>query len=91
MFRHIQQLIDQLVSTARDRGVSRAQLAEQIGLTVGELTRAGERGDIPAATLAALGERLGFELSFVPRQAGNQTREKAIQDIKTGVFFRRGA
>lgn len=84
MSRHIKALINQLVSTAKRRGLTQAQLAEMVGLTAVGLSKAKTRGDIRASTLEELGARLDLELVFVPRQS----REKAAEAIKSGTFFR---
>jgi len=83
MSRHIQALINQLVSAAKARGLSQAKLAEMAGLTAVGLSKAKNRGNISASTLEELGAQLDLELSFIPRRS----REKATEAIKTGVFF----
>lgn len=84
MSKHIQALINQLVSAAKARGLSQAKLAEMAGLTAVGLSKAKSRGDIRASTLEELGAQLDLELTFIPRRS----REKAVEAIKTGVFFR---
>lgn len=80
----IKLLINQLVATARARGLSQARLAELAGLTAVGLSKAKHRGDIRASTLAALAAQLDLELALVPRRS----REKAAEAIKAGAFFR---
>jgi transcriptional regulator with XRE-family HTH domain len=80
----IKALISQIVVTARRRGLTQAQLAERAGVTAVGLSKAKHRGDIRASTLQALAEQLDLELSLSPRHS----REKAIQAIKSGSFFR---
>jgi len=77
-------LINQLVATARARGLSQAKLAELAGLTAVGLSKAKRRGDIRASTLEALAAQLDLELALVPRRS----REKAAEAIKAGAFFR---
>ena len=90
MSQHIQHLIDQVISTAESRGISRTKLAEECGMTPIELDTMRQYGDILAAALVSLGDRVDLELVFVARGFRGQSREKLINDIKTGVFFRRG-
>jgi len=85
MSKHIQQLIDQVVTEARAQGLSQAQLAEQAGLTAVGLSKAKGRGDLRASTLEALGRQLDLELVFVPRRS----REQATRAIRSGAFFQR--
>jgi transcriptional regulator with XRE-family HTH domain len=84
MSRHIQALINQLVSAAKSHGLTQAKLAEMAGLTAVGLSKAKSRGDIRASTLEELGAQLDLELVFMPRRS----REKAAAAIKAGVFFR---
>ncbi len=84
MSKHVKALVDQLVSTAKVRGLSQAQLAERAGLTPVGLSKAKRRGDLRASTLENLANQLDLELAFIPRR----TKEKAAEAIKTGVFFR---
>ena len=84
MSRHIKALINQLVSAAKRRGLTQAQLAEMAGLTAVGLSKAKTRGDIRASSLEALGAQLDLELAFVPRRS----RERAAEAIKSGTFFR---
>lgn len=84
MSAQIKALINQLVSTAKRRGLTQARLAEMAGLTAVGLSKAKRRGDIRASSLADLGASLDLELVFVPRQS----REKAAEAIKSGTFFR---
>jgi DNA-binding Xre family transcriptional regulator len=84
MSTHIRTLINQLVSTAKTRGLPQAKLAEMAGMTAVGLSKAKGRGDIRASTLAELGAQLDLELVFIPRRS----REKATEAIKTGAFFR---
>jgi transcriptional regulator with XRE-family HTH domain len=84
MSRHIKALITQLVSAARQRGLTQAQLAEMAGMTAVGLSKAKTRGDIRASSLEALGTQLDLELVFIPRRSS----EKAAEAIKSGTFFR---
>lgn len=84
MSRHIKALINQLVSTAKTRGLSQAKLAEMAGLTAVGLSKAKHRGDLRASTLEELAAQLDLELVFMPRRS----REKAAEAIKSGAFFR---
>jgi len=84
MSSHIRALINQLVSTAKTRGLSQAKLAEMAGLTAVGLSKAKHRGDLRASTLEELAAQLDLELVFMPRRS----REKAAEAIKSGAFFR---
>lgn len=84
MSRHIKALINQVISSARARGLSQAQLAEKAEVTAVGLSKAKQRGDMRASTLEKLGRQLDLELIFVPRRS----REKAVEAIKSGAFFR---
>jgi len=84
MSRHIKALLNQIISTARARGLSQARLAEKAGVTAVGLSKAKQRGDIRASTLEELGKQLDLELILVPRRS----REKAVEAIKSGAFFR---
>ena len=84
MSRHIKSLINQLVSAAKQRGLTQAQLAEMAGMTAVGLSKAKTRGDIRASSLEALAAKLDLELVLIPRQS----REKAAEAIKSGTFFR---
>lgn len=79
----IKALINQLISTARARGLSQAQLAELAGITAVGLSKAKSRGDIRVSTLEALASKLDLELALVPRHS----KEKAAEAIKSGSFF----
>ena len=83
MSRHIQDLINQLISVAKGRGISQARLAELAGMTAVGLSKAKKRGDLRASTLEELAARLDLELAFIPRRS----REKAAEAIKSGTFF----
>jgi len=87
MSSHIRALINQLVSTAKTRGLSQAKLAEMAGLTAVGLSKAKHRGDLRASTLEELAAQLDLELVFMPRRS----REKAAEAIKSGAFFRTSA
>lgn len=80
---NIKALISQLLSTAKARGLSQAQLAEMAGMTPVGLSKAKSRGDLRASTLEKLAAQLDLELALIPRRS----REKAAEAIKTGVFF----
>ncbi len=79
----IKALINQVIVTARHRGLTQAQLAQAAGMTAVGLSKAKHRGDIRASTLQALAEQLDLELSLTPRRS----REKATRAIRTGTFF----
>ena len=83
MSKHIQTLINQLVSTAKSRGLPQSQLAEMAGISAVGLSKAKKRGDMRASTLEKLGNQLDLELIFTPRGS----REKAAEAIKSGTFF----
>ena len=80
----IKVIINQLISTAKARGISQAQLAQMTGLTAVGLSKAKSRGDIRASTLEDLASQLDLELVLVPRRS----KEKAAEAIKSGSFFR---
>lgn len=84
MSRHIKSLINQLVSAAKQRGLTQAQLAEMAGMTAVGLSKAKSRGDIRASSLEALAAQLDLELVVIPRRSS----EKAAEAIKSGTFFR---
>lgn len=84
MSKHIKTLIEQVISQAKRRGLSQGQLAEKAGLSAVGLSKAKRRGDIRASMLEELGNQLDLELAFVPRRS----REKAVEAIKSGAFFR---
>lgn len=84
MSRRIKILLNKVITVAKARGLSQAQLAEMAGLTPVGLSKAKRRGDIRASTLEKLGAQLDLELVFVPRRS----REKAAEAIKSGTFFR---
>ena len=84
MSRRIKALINQLVSSAKARGLSQAKLAEMAGLTAVGLSKAKHRGDLRASTLEELAAQLDLELVLMPRRS----REKAAEAIKSGAFFR---
>ena len=83
MSEQIKTLINQLISTAKARGLSQAELAQRAGLTAVGLSKAKHRGDIRTSSLAALADALGLELVLVPRLS----RDKVIRAIKAGTFF----
>jgi transcriptional regulator with XRE-family HTH domain len=84
MSKTVKELINQLVSAARQRGLTQAQLAERAGLTAVGLSKAKHRGDIRASTLAALAAQVDLELALVPARS----REQADDAIRSGTFFR---
>lgn len=84
MSKQIQTLIQQLIDTAKARGISQAQLAGLAGLSAVGLSKAKTRGDIRASTLAELATQLELELALQPRQSAPQTTDA----IKSGTFFR---
>jgi len=84
MSEHIKSLIKQLILSGKARGLSQAQLAEMAGLTAVGLSKAKSRGDIRASTLEKLATQLDLELALIPLKS----KEKAVEAIKSGVFFR---
>ena len=84
MSEQIKSLIKQLITAAKARGLSQAQLAELAGLTAVGLSKAKTRGDIRASTLEKLAAQFDLELALVPRRS----KEKAAGAIKAGTFFR---
>jgi transcriptional regulator with XRE-family HTH domain len=84
MSEQIKSLINQLITAAKARGLSQAQLAELAGLTAVGLSKAKTRGDIRASTLENLAAQFDLELALVPRRS----KEKAAVAIKAGTFFR---
>jgi transcriptional regulator with XRE-family HTH domain len=84
MSEQIKSLINQLITAAKARGLSQAQLAELAGLTAVGLSKAKTRGDIRASTLENLAAQFDLELALVSRRS----KEKAAGAIKTGTFFR---
>lgn len=83
MSKQIQTLIQQLIDAAKAQGITQAQLAERIGLSAVGLSKAKNRGDIRASTLAELAAQLDLELVLLPRPSPRQ----AADAIKTGTFF----
>ena len=79
----IKALINQVIITARQRGLTQAALAERAGLTAVGLSKAKHRGDLRASTLEELANQLDLELALRPRR----TREQATDAIKAGRFF----
>lgn len=84
MSEQIKSLIKQLITVAKARGLSQAQLAELAGLTAVGLSKAKTRGDIRASTLEKLAAQFDLELALVP----HRSKEKAAAAIKAGTFFR---
>ena len=80
----IKALINQVIITARQRGLTQAMLAERAGLTAVGLSKAKHRGDLRASTLEELANQLDLELSLTPRRS----KERAVNAIKAGHFFR---
>jgi hypothetical protein len=80
----IKSLINQIVVQARRRGLTQGELAERAGLTAVGLSKAKQRGDIRASSLAALAGQLDLQLALVPKH----TREQATEAIRAGTFFR---
>ncbi len=85
MSKPIQHLIETLVETAKEQGISQGELARRAGLTAVGLSKAKGRGDIRASSLAALAREVGLRLTLAP----DQPQPSAVQDIKAGAFFRR--
>lgn len=80
----IKALINEIIVTARHRGMTQAQLAERAGLSAVGLSKAKHRGDIRASTLEELARQLDLQLALVPRRS----KEHAASAIKAGAFFR---
>ncbi len=83
MSKSINSLINQLISTAKARGLSQAELAKLVGMSAVGLSKAKSRGDIRASTLEELAAQMDLELVLTPRKS----REKAAEAIKSGTFF----
>jgi len=83
MANSIQHLLNEIISTARDRGISQAKLAQGAGMSAVGLSKAKGRGDIRASHLAALAAQLDLELTLTP----TRSREQAIEAIQAGNFF----
>ncbi len=79
----IQTLLDQLIASAKARGMTQAELAERAGISPVGLSKARHRGDLRASTLAKLAQALDMELKLVPARR----REKAAEAIRAGNFF----
>lgn len=76
-------LLEQVITEAKSRGISQKQLAEQAGLTPVGLSKAKKRGDIRASSLALLGLQVGLQLKFEPQRLPDRVEEAA----KSGAFF----
>ncbi|MES9903903.1 MAG: hypothetical protein ABW168_14655 [Sedimenticola sp.] len=87
MSEHIKALINQLLSSAKQRGFTQAQLATQAGITAVGLSQIKKRGDLRTSTLEDLGDQLDLELIFMPKKS----RDQAIERIKAGRFFNTSA
>lgn len=85
MSRSIKILIEHLVETARNQGISQGELAQRVGLSSVGLSKAKTRGDIRASSLAAMAKELGLELTL----RESRPPSDAVQEIKAGAFFRR--
>lgn len=79
----ISRLIKQLISTAKSRGITQAQLAKSAELTAVGFSKAKTRGDIRASSLEKLAAQLDLELVLVP----SQSKENVKEAIKAGSFF----
>jgi transcriptional regulator with XRE-family HTH domain len=79
----IRHLIEQLIATARQQGMTQGELADKAGLTPVGLSNAKQRGDILASNLAELAAQLDLELTLIP----HRRQEQAAKAIKSGVFF----
>ncbi len=82
----VRKLIEELIETARARGMTQAELASRSGISAVGLSKARQRGDIRASTLARMAEVLDRELTLVPARH----RQRAVEAIRAGRFFRRG-
>lgn len=82
MYEPARLLIDELLSVARERGLSQARLAEAAGLTPVGLSKAKRRGDLRVSSLVALARELELDLALVPRR-----RQGAAAAIRAGTFF----
>jgi transcriptional regulator with XRE-family HTH domain len=87
MSESVKELINQVIVTARERGLTQAALAERAGMTAVGLSKAKHRGDIRASTLAALAAQLDLQLALVPRHSPAH----AVEAIRSGTFFRTSA
>jgi len=79
----VQALLDQIIASAKARGMTQAELAKRAGISPVGLSKARHRSDIRASTLAKLAEALDMELKLVPARR----REKAAEAIRAGRFF----
>ncbi len=79
----INTLLEDLVKTARSRGITQAELARRAGLTPVGLSKAVHRGDVRASTLARLAAVLDMDLALVPSWG----RQQAAEAIRAGRFF----
>ena len=79
----VQTLLEQLIATAKARGMTQAELARKAGISAVGLSKARHRGDIRASTLVKLAQALDMELKLVPARR----REKAAEAIRAGRFF----
>ncbi len=79
----IQTLLEQLIDTARTRGMTQAELAKRAGISAVGLSKARHRGDIRASTLLKLAQALDMELKLAPARR----RQQAAEAIRAGHFF----
>ena len=77
-------LVEDLLKQAHAQGIKEGELAEQAGLTPQGLSKAKARGDLRLSSLMAMGEVLGLELSWRPRQSDADL----MQRVRTGTLFR---
>lgn len=79
----VKTLLEDLVKTARSRGITQAELARRAGMSPVGLSKAVHRGDIRASALARLARVLEMQLVLAPAQR----REQAAEAIRNGNFF----
>jgi transcriptional regulator with XRE-family HTH domain len=81
----VSQLIKSLIHSARERGITQAELAKRAGLTAVGLSKAKSRGNIGASSLVKLAALLDLELALTP----SQRQDKITESIKSGRYFSR--
>ncbi len=80
----IESLLDQIIDTAKTRGMTQAELAGKAGISPVGLSKARHRGDLRASTLARLAAAVDLELTLTPARR----RQRAAEAIRAGNFFK---
>ena len=80
----VEELLDQIINTAKTRGMTQAELAEKAGISPVGLSKARHRGDLRASTLARLAAAVDLELTLTPARR----RQRAAEAIRAGNFFK---